>query len=53
MFRVLRDQIVVAVAQARVQIMPEHDVVERDHLWGVHIAIVARRVGSGKFMKFT
>ena len=38
---VLRDQIVVAITEARVQVIPEYDVVESNHLWGVHTAIVA------------
>ena len=38
---VLRDQIVVALAEPGVQVVPEYDVVEGDHLWGVHTGIVA------------
>ena len=38
---VLRDQIVVALAKPGVQVVPEYDVVEGDHLWAVHTGIVA------------
>ncbi len=39
--RVLFDQIVVAITEPGVQFVPEFDVFQGDHLWGVHSVIVA------------
>ena len=40
-----------AVAEARVQIVPEYQIIEGNHFRGVHAGIVALRVRSGKCFK--
>ena len=47
-FRLLRDQVGHALAQAQVQVMPEHDVFEGDHLRGIHNSIVEGSLRRGK-----